>query len=142
MENTNLETNEKNIIEETDEELKKKFKNIVIAWVQLDDKIKVINSELKNMKDEKKQYEDFILGFMEKYNENMITLSNGSLKKNVSQTKESIKEEMIQEAIEEFTKDIEQAYTITQKIIEKRQTNERITLKRQTNKKKQNDNTK
>jgi hypothetical protein len=142
MENTNSENNEKNIIEETDEELKKKFKNIVIAWVQLDDKIKVINTELKNMKDEKKQYEDFILGFMEKYNENMITLSNGLLKKNVSQTKESIKEEMIQEAIEEYTKDIEQAYTITQKIIEKRQTNERITLKRQTNKKKANDNTK
>jgi hypothetical protein len=38
----------------SDEELKKKFKNIVIAWVQLDDKIKTINSELKNMKDEKK----------------------------------------------------------------------------------------
>jgi hypothetical protein len=135
MENTNLEMNE---TEESEEELKKKFKNIVIAWVQLDDKIKGINSELKNMKDEKKQYEEFILSFMEKYNENMITLSNGSLKKNVSQTKESIKEEMIQEAIEEFTKDIEQAYTITQKIIQKRQINEKVTLKRQTNKKKDN----
>lgn len=139
MEDTN---SEKNIIEETDEELKKKFKNIVISWVQLDDKIKVINTELKNMKDEKKQYEDFILGFMEKYNENMITLSNGLLKRNVSQTKESIKEEMIQEAIEEYTKDIEQAYTITQKIIEKRQTNERITLKRQSNKQNVKNNTK
>ena len=86
----------------SEEDLKKKFKNIVIAWVQLDDKIKTINSELKNMKDEKKQYEDFILDFMEKYNENMITLSNGILKKNVSQTKQSINEEMINEAIEEF----------------------------------------
>jgi hypothetical protein len=120
----------------SDEELKKKFKNIVIAWVQLDDKIKTINSELKNMKDEKKQYEDFILDFMEKYNENMITLSNGILKKNVSQTKQSINEEMINEAIEEFTKDAEQAYTITQKIIQKRQVNEKISLKRQVIKKK------
>jgi len=119
----------------SDEELKKKFKNIVIAWVQLDDKIKTINSELKNMKDEKKQYEDFILDFMEKYNENMITLSNGVLKKNVSQTKQSINEEMINEAIEEFTKDAEQAYTITQKIIQKREVNEKVTLKRQNNKK-------
>ena len=120
----------------SDEELKKKFKNIVIAWVQLDDKIKTINSELKNMKDEKKQYEEFILNFMEKYNENMITLSNGILKKNVSQTKQSINEEMINEAIEEFTKDAEQAYTITQKIIQKRQVNEKISLKRQVIKKK------
>jgi hypothetical protein len=120
----------------SEEELKKKFKNIVIAWVQLDDKIKTINSELKNMKDEKKQYEDFILDFMEKYNENMITLSNGILKKNVSQTKQSINEEMINEAIEEFTKDAEQAYTITQKIIQKRQVNEKISLKRQVIKKK------
>lgn len=124
----------------SEEELKKKFKNIVIAWVQLDDKIKTINSELKNMKDEKKQYEDFILNFMEKYNENMITLSNGILKKNVSQTKQSINEEMINEAIEEFTKDVEQAYTITQKIIEKRQINEKVTLKRQIIKKKINSN--
>ena len=122
----------------SEEDLKKKFKNIVIAWVQLDDKIKTINSELKNMKDEKKQYEDFILDFMEKYNENMITLSNGILKKNVSQTKQSINEEMINEAIEEFTKDAEQAYTITQKIIQKRQVNEKISLKRQVIKKKNN----
>jgi aminoglycoside phosphotransferase family enzyme len=92
------------------------------------------------MKDEKKQYEDFILNFMEKYNENMITLSNGILKKNVSQTKQSINEEMINEAIEEFTKDVEQAYTITQKIIEKRQINEKVTLKRQIIKKKINSN--
>jgi aminoglycoside phosphotransferase family enzyme len=84
----------------------------------------------------KKQYEDFILDFMEKYNENMITLSNGILKKNVSQTKQSINEEMINEAIEEFTKDAEQAYTITQKIIQKRQVNEKISLKRQVIKKK------
>jgi hypothetical protein len=133
MENTNLEINE---TEESEEELKKKFKKIVISWVELDDKIKLINAELKNIKDEKKQYEDFILSFMEKYNENMITLSNGSLKKNISQTKESIKEEMIQEAIQEYTKDLEEAYSITQKIIQKRQINEKVTLKRQTNKKK------
>ena len=133
MENTDLEMNE---TDESEEELKKKFKKIVISWVELDDKIKLINSELKNIKDEKKQYEEFILSFMEKYNENMITLSNGSLKKNISQTKESIKEEMIQEAIQEYTKDLEEAYTITQKIIQKRQINEKVTLKRQTIKKK------
>lgn len=133
MENTDLEMNE---TDESEEELKKKFKKIVISWVELDDKIKLINSELKNIKDEKKQYEEFILSFMEKYNENMITLSNGSLKKNISQTKESLKEEMIQEAIQEYTKDLEEAYTITQKIIQKRQINEKVTLKRQTIKKK------
>jgi len=134
MENTNLETIVPEV-EVSEEELKKKFKNIVISWVHLDDKIKIINSELKNMKDEKKQYEEFILSFMEKYNENMITLSNGILKKSVSQTKQSIKEEMIQEVIEEFTKDMEQAYSITQKIIQKREVNEKVTLKRQNNKK-------
>lgn len=130
MENQENDNNEIN-----EEELKEKFKKIVIAWVGLDDKIKVINTELKNIKDEKKQYEEYILNFMEKYNENVITLSNGLLKKNISQTKESIKEEMIQETIEEIIKDAEQAYTITQKIIQKRQVNEKITLKRQLQKK-------
>jgi hypothetical protein len=117
--------------ENNEEEIKEKFKKIVISWVQLDDKIKLINTELKNIKDEKKQYEEYILNFMEKYNENVITLSNGLLKRNVLQTKSSIKEDMIQEAIEEITKDVEQAYTITQKIIQKRQICEKITLKRQ-----------
>lgn len=42
---------------------------------------------------------------------------------------------MIQEAIQEYTKDLEEAYTITQKIIQKRQINEKVTLKRQTIKK-------
>jgi hypothetical protein len=47
-----------------------------------------------------------------------------------------LNEEMINEAIEEFTKDAEQAYTITQKIIQKRQVNEKISLKIQFIKKK------
>ena len=51
MEKTNLETIVPEV-EVSEEELKKKFRNIVISWVQLDDKIKAINSELKNMKDD------------------------------------------------------------------------------------------
>ncbi len=45
MENTDLEMNE---TDESEEELKKKFKKIVISWVELDDKIKLIKQLNEN----------------------------------------------------------------------------------------------
>lgn len=129
---------EENIINKTDEEvseeniedIEKVFKEMVINWVKIDDKIRVINDELKDLKSEKKQFEDYILGVMDKMDEDTVTLSNGLLKKNVSQSKGSIKEELIQEAINEITKDADKAYEMTQYIIQKRPISEKIALKR------------
>lgn len=113
-----------------DEEIEKKFKDMVIQWVKLDDKIRLISNEIKDLKNEKKQYEEYILAVMEKLEEDTVNLSNGQLKRNISQTKGSLKEDIIQEAIQELTKDPDKAYEMTQFIIQKRPANEKISLKR------------
>lgn len=127
------ESSEENLVNPTDgslEEIEKKFKEMVVAWVKLDDGIRAMSEELKEMKSEKKQYEEYILAIMEKMEEDTVTLSNGMLKKNVTQSKGALKEELIQDAIKEITKDADKAYEITQYIIQKRPTSEKVSLKR------------
>lgn len=114
-------------INEIDE---KKFKEIVIAWVGLDDQIRKANEKIKDMKGEKKQLEEYILEFMEKYEEDTVTLHNGLLKRNVAQSKGALKEDLIQEAINELVKDNDKSYQMTQFIMQKRPINERVSLKR------------
>jgi hypothetical protein len=124
------EDNENIVIDE------KMFKEMVLKWIKLDDKITTINEGLKELKTEKKQYENHIISFMDQQNEDTIKLSSGKLKKNVLTTKGAIKEDIIQEAIEEFTKDSEKATQLTKFIIEKRELTERVSLKRLNERKK------
>jgi hypothetical protein len=118
---------DKNIVEELDE---KKFKELVISWVSLDDQIRKASEKMRDLRNEKKQFEEYILAFMEKYDEDTITLHNGLLKRNVSQAKGSLKEDLIQEAIKEITRDNDKAYEMTKFIMEKRPINEKVSLKR------------
>lgn len=129
MENI-IEDNETIVLDE------KTFKEMVLAWIKLDDKISTLNEQLRELKGEKKQYENHILSFMDQQNEEVIKLSSGHLKKNVLQTKGSIKEDIIQDAIEEYTKDSDKAYELTKFIIDKRPITEKISLKRLAERKK------
>lgn len=115
----------------------KKFKEIVIAWVALDDQLRKLSEKMRDIRNEKKQFEEYILEFMEKCEEDTVTLHNGLLKRNVAQAKGSLKEDIIQEAIKELTKDNDKAYEMTQFIMGKRPVNERISLKRTVKKEKQ-----
>lgn len=121
--------------EEIDE---KKFKEIVIAWVALDDQLRKLSEKMRDIRNEKKQFEEYIIEFMEKCDEDTVTLHNGLLKKNVSQTKGSLKEDIIQDALKEILKDGDKAYEMTQHILEKRPLTERVSLKRTIKKEKKN----
>jgi hypothetical protein len=114
----------------------KKFKEMVIAWVALDDQLRKMSEKMKDIKNEKKQFEEYILEFMEQCEEDTVTLHNGLLKRNVAQAKGSLKEDLIQEAIKELTKDNDKAYEMTQFIMGKRPINERVSLKRTVKKEK------
>lgn len=109
------------------------FKDMVIAWLKLDDKIKSLNEQAKDLKNEKKQFEDQIIAVMTHKNEETINFSTGKLKKNIIQSKGALKEDIIQEAINELTKDPERAFSMTQYIIKKRPISEKISLKRSNN---------
>mgnify|MGYP006420303201 CR=1 FL=1 len=109
------------------------FKDLVVTWVEIDDKIRKLNAQLKEFKDEKKDYEQSVLSYLEKIGENVIEISDGKLRRNVSKTKGALKHEIIQSALTDCTDDPEKAFQMTNYIMNKRPIVERINLKRTKN---------
>jgi len=112
------------------------FKELVCEWVKLDDIIRVKNTELKEIKNDKKSIEEYILECMDKIDEGVIDISDGKLRLNKTKTKSTLKQSYIQEALTELTKDNIQAESMTKYILEKRPVVERVNLKRTFNRKK------
>ena len=112
------------------------FKELVIEWVKLDDIIRTKMNELKEIKNDKKSLEEYILESMEKLGESVIDISDGKLRLNKTQSKSALKEATIQETLTQFTKDSQQASLMTKHIFENRPTVERVNLKRTFNRKK------
>ncbi len=108
----------------------KEFQEMVVNWVTIDDEVRELQAKMKELKEEKKQYEGFILEFLESVDEKMIQISDGNLRRNVSKTKGPLKPELIQTALTDLTKNKDTAMQMTKYIMEKRPVTERINLKR------------
>ena len=112
------------------------FKKNVKKWVDIDDSIKELRTKTKELTQEKKDYEQYILNFLESVEESSVGIYDGKLTKSVSQCKAPLKKENIHKALLEITGDNNKANTMTEHIIKSRQTVERINLKRTRNRKK------
>ena len=117
----------------TETSVTNEFKDLVVNWVSIDDSIREVNSKLKELKEEKKSYEQNILTYLEKIGENVIEISDGKLRRNVSKTKGALKHEIIQSALTDCVNDSEKAFQMTNYIMNKRPVVERINLKRTRN---------
>ena len=93
-------------MDEKQQQITNQFKEMVISWVELDDQIRSINAKMKELKNEK-EYEGKILDYLGSINENVIEITDGKLRRNVSKTKAALKQETIQTALEECVKDAE-----------------------------------
>jgi hypothetical protein len=111
------------------------LKELICNWLDLDEKAKKISDEMKDLKLEKKQYETYILGFMDKANKKVIKTNDNSctLRKDIKETKGSLKEEHILKTLSKILSNSEQAYKITQQIIEELPSKEVISLKKDKN---------
>lgn len=118
-----------------DQELNQ-FKELVVEWVKLDDLIRLKNNELKEIKNDKKSLEEYILESMEKLGESIIDISDGKLRMNKTSTKSPLKEVNIKEALTQLTNDSNKATLMTKHIFDNRPMVERINLKRTFNRKK------
>lgn len=103
-------------------------------WVQLDDKVRKLKEEMKDLNDEKKNYEEIVLEELGKMEEQTINISDGKLRRNVTKTQSPLKKEEIQKTIFEFTKDEVKTLNMIDKIMASRQVTEKINLKRIKNK--------
>jgi hypothetical protein len=103
-------------------------------WVHLDDKVRKLKEEIKDLNDEKKTHEELVLAELEKMEEQTINISDGKLRRNVTKTQAPLKKEEIQKTIFEFTKDEQKTFDMIEKIMASRQVTEKVNLKRIKNK--------
>jgi len=112
--------------------ISEEFKQKIVQWVKLDDDLKKIRETVKEINDEKKQNEEYILAYMENMEEKEIGITGGKLSRHVSKLPEPLKKDNIQKAIQEVVKNENQARALTDHIINSRKTKEKISLKRTT----------
>lgn len=124
---------EENENENKEDLITEEFVEIVKNWVKIDDEIREKNNQIKELKDEKKEYETFILEFMQNNHENVINISDGKLRVNKSTSKAALKQESIQSSLFDLTRDPNKALQMTKYILDNRPLAERVNLKRTKN---------
>jgi len=123
MENLNQEQNENVTTQQ--------YKDMIKSWVEADEKINSLLKALKDLKDEKKQYENYLIEYMEEHNNiSEINIIDGKIKKSMIKSKGAFNEKVILSGLSEITKDVTKAKDITKVISQKRETKEKTFLKK------------
>jgi hypothetical protein len=117
---------------------KLRLKNKINSWMDHDDKIKKLTSQIKNHKDAKKEGEDAIMRMILQLNMEDAQIDvrddkqqlRGRVYRYRSVTKGTLKESIIKEVLMETMRDEYRVDQLVKKIEEKRPINERYYLKR------------
>lgn len=112
------------------------FKNNVLKWINIDDNIREHRKAVKELNQEKKEFEESIIKYLTHVDEESIQIKDGFLKKSVTKSKEPLKKENIHTALVEITGDANKAIMLTEHILKSRKETEKISLRRTVNKKK------
>ena len=121
--------NEQN--EENQNNPQSQYKEMVKSWLETDEKISKLMTTLKELKDEKKQYENYIIDYMEENHNIEVASPNGKIRKSVSKSKTGFNEKIIITGLTEITKgDETKAKDITKIISQKREIKEKTFLKK------------
>jgi hypothetical protein len=85
------------------------FKQNVKQWMRLDDSMRLFKKELKSVqtkvkkvKSERDSLDSSVMGFMKKYKLTDLSTSNGSIKYNITQTKEALNVKKIKEKLDGY----------------------------------------
>ena len=110
------------------------FQNAVKAYVECDNDIKDLNTKKKELADEKKQLEEYMIEYMTKNKHEEILISDGTLHLAITKTKGALKKEYVHDRIQRYT-DTAKAVTITEDIFENRPITEKAKITRKGKKK-------
>lgn len=114
-------------------DISQKFVNSIKNWVTIDDKIKKLRDEIKELTTEKKQYEELVISELDKMEEKVISITDGKLHKSVSKTQEPLKKETIQKSILNYIKDETKTKELMENMMNSRKVVEKVNLKRTKN---------
>ena len=78
----------------THKKVTKEFRNKVIRWIEIDDSIRELRAKTKELTTEKKQFEEYIINYMDQIEEKCFNIKDGKLRKNVSKTKGPLKNKL------------------------------------------------
>jgi hypothetical protein len=106
------------------------YKEMVKSWLETDEKISKLMTTLKELKDEKKQYENYIIDYMDENHNIEVSVPEGKIKKAMLKSKGGFNEKVIITGLAEITKDETKAKDITKVISQKRENKEKIYLKK------------
>jgi hypothetical protein len=109
---------------------KNTLKTLIVEWLSLDDQIKSYNEVVKDLKDEKKQFESQILELMGALKQEVILTDKGNLTRTVKESKEPLTPDLIKSTLAEILKCNDTADTYTNQIMDKRKVKEVVNLKR------------
>ncbi len=115
---------EEDVEYEYTEELADKVK----LYVKNDDRIRELQTELRKLNQLKKAAELEILKHLERLGETNINITGGKLRINQYESKDSLKEDLVKEALEEKLKDPTAVEKIFEKINEKREAGRKIQI--------------
>ena len=119
-----------NTLEEIPKDQLDHFKTNVKDWLEMDEKIKALEKEVREMKKVRnKQLEPKITGFMRSYNISDLNTDSGKLRCNERNTKAPVNKKSIQESLQKVLS-MEQATTAMDEIYLNRQVITKYTLSR------------
>ena len=116
--------------QEVQQKVTRAFRDNVLRWVEIDDDIRSIRAKVKELNDEKKQFEEQIISYLNKVDEESIIIKDGKLSKTVSKSQAPLKKETIQKSLTELLGDSTKATAIAEHIINNRETTQKIRLSR------------
>jgi hypothetical protein len=114
-------------------QITEKFVNSIKKWVDLDDKMRKLKEDLKELTNQKKDFEVVILEEFEKLDTPVVAITDGKLRRNISKTQTPIKKDLIQKALLDHLKDEIKTKEIIDNMMKSRPVIERINLKRTKN---------
>lgn len=108
----------------------KEFQENVVKFVKLDDLMRKKQEEMTELRKKRKPCEDYILKYLDNVKENVIEITDGKLRKNKSETKQALSQDMIKAAIMDKVKDPQIVEDILKNMEEKRPLNTHVNIKR------------
>jgi|LakMenEpi03Aug12_release.lakeMendotaPanAssembly.Ray.scaffolds.fasta_scaffold188093_2 hypothetical protein len=108
----------------------KEFQENVIKFVKLDDLMRKKSQELAELREQRKPIEQYILKYLDNVDVNVIDITDGKLRKNKSETKAAINQDIMKNAMTEKIKDPKIVEEILKLMEDKRQMNTHVNLKR------------
>ncbi len=108
----------------------KEFQENVIKFVKIDDLMRKKQKEVTELRSQRKPCEEYVLSYLDQIGETVIEINTGKLRKNKSETKVPLNQDIIKKAMGAHIKDPKVIEEIMKKMDELRPKNTRVNLKR------------